>query len=367
MRFNFRSIALPAIVGGAFCLGGYFALSGDKSPEIAELETEQLPKARGGANKGPTIQRSTKPPISQYSEPSSELSLSAVLPHSLQGAGSPDDLDIDADGNLVINIKIRNLFDFYLSAIGEETLEELVARIKLDLSQLPPKAEARALDILEGYLGYKDAVDAFISTQANYSKPMLGRPSVAEIRQREKEALADKKQLRSLRSGFLDPETSEAFYGVEDRHDAYIEKMDDIRLDQEMSKEEKIERQKEALQDMPEWFQEQELRRISRARLNDLDRAAMRPEEYATKRLEIVGPAAAARLQSLDERRSAWSSRKEVYAKNRQDLEELWGGTESANYQQALEKLQKDSFSPAELLRLEGQRQLELARQGQAN
>jgi len=365
MRFNLKHIALPTIVGGAFCLGGYIALSGAKSPTTTEHKTEVLPKAKRVSDQGATPQRPANPPISKQSEPSSEISLSTVLPHSLLGAGSPAELDIDADGNLVINIKIRNLFDFYLSAIGEESLEELVARIKLDLSRLPPKAERRALEILEGYLDYKDAVDDFIATQATYSKPILGRPSDEDIRQRERQALVLKKQMQSIRLNFLDRETIEAFYGEEDRHDAYIGEMDAIRDDQDMNAQEKLERQKEALQDMPEWFQKQELRKINKARLNELDRASMSPEDYAAKRVEIVGPAAAARLKALDERRADWSSRKETYAKNRQDLEDLWGGTENTSYQQALETLQKESFSPAELLRLEGQRQLELARGNQ--
>lgn len=362
MRFNLKSIALPATIGGAFCLGGYFALSGTKSLETTKQETELRPKAQVVSDQGAATQRPATLPISKHSQPSAEISLSTVLPHSLQGAGSPDALDIDSDGNLVINAKIRNLFDFYLSAIGEESLEELVARIKLDLGRLPPKAETRALDILEGYLGYKDAVDDFNATQAKYSKPMLGRPSIEEIRKREKEALADKEQLRSLRSNFLDPETSEAFYGVEDRHDAYIEKMDDIRYDQEISTEEKLQRQKEALQDMPEWFQEQELRKINRIKLNDLDRTSMSAEDYSARRLEIVGPEAAARLEALDDRRHEWRARKDTFEKSKTELEELWSDTEHPLYQEALERLQKDSFSPEEILRLQGQKHLENAR-----
>ena len=68
---------------------------------------------------------------------------------------------INEDGSLRINKKILHLFEFYLSAIGEEPLERIIARINHNLTeQLTAQALTEALDILDGYLQFRNAITA---------------------------------------------------------------------------------------------------------------------------------------------------------------------------------------------------------------
>eukprot|EP00487_Bulimina_marginata_P003880 TRINITY_DN19357_c0_g1_i1.p1 TRINITY_DN19357_c0_g1~~TRINITY_DN19357_c0_g1_i1.p1 ORF type:complete len:105 (-),score=15.93 TRINITY_DN19357_c0_g1_i1:182-496(-) len=65
-------------------------------------------------------------------------------------------LKTDADGNLIVGEEAKHLFEFYLSSIGEESLEQILTRIQLELDeQLQPPALDQALSLLKRYIDYK--------------------------------------------------------------------------------------------------------------------------------------------------------------------------------------------------------------------
>jgi len=361
MIFRWNALSTSAAVIAALLVGGYFAWDGVRGPQ-PPAETDSL--SLSGKTPQPNNANLSDPQKngSDNAQQSREAKFSATLPKSLQYNTKPAQLDVDANGELIINVKIRNLFDYYLSAIGEETKQDLIARIENDLASLPPKAEARALEILDGYLMYKVAVDDYVTTLQNFSSPLSDTIIVEDLRRQEKEALVHKAHMRTIRSNYLDAETSEAFYGEEDRHDDYIEKLDEIRDNQNLSEDEKLDLKEKALSDMPEWFQKQEIIGIKQTRLKAMDRSSMTEAEYSAKRLEIVGPEAAARFEALDQEREIWNSRKASFFEARAELETFWGGTDNSGFEKALDKLKRDNFSDAELLRIQGQIELEAAR-----
>jgi len=361
MTFNLKLTHAAVLSVFAFGVGGYFALNGNQGSQSSK-ETKTVSLGSKASSPQQSSKVESKQKVSATSQKTDKKELSTVLPASLQNTSPPTPLDIDLNGNLIVNIKIRNLFDYYLSAIGEETKEELVARIKNELASLPPKAQSRALEILEGYLAYKVAIDNYLMTTQNLSRPSSATDSRKTIQEMEKEALRHKNQMRALRVDFMDVETSEAFYGDEDRHDDYIGRLDEIKSDDTLSVQDKLNFQEDALREMPEWFQKQELRKISQIRLKTLDKKSMSQAEYAARRIEIVGPEAAARLEALDLKRANWEARKNDYYHAKDKLEEYWGGPDAPGYEQALIQLQQDKFSETELLRLQAQRELEAAR-----
>src|SRR5690625_4485414 len=80
-------------------------------------------------------------------------------PSSLQGTKVDGHVAADANGNLVISVGIREMFDYYLSTLGEENLASVKARIALYLEQrLPQKAALQAWDLLNRYLHYRKAM-----------------------------------------------------------------------------------------------------------------------------------------------------------------------------------------------------------------
>ena len=78
------------------------------------------------------------------------------LPASLAGTSVPDGwARTDRLGNLIPTPQLRQLFEYFLSALGEESLPQLVARIQRALSVLDEPARAQALVTLGAYLDYK--------------------------------------------------------------------------------------------------------------------------------------------------------------------------------------------------------------------
>ncbi len=313
----------------------------------------------------PTIERQSNAAPSETPAKSiettniSENDVSIELPYSLRNAGAPAPLDIDDQGNLIVNIKVRNFFDFYLSALGEETLEALTARIAGDLSTLPQQAQDRALAILNGYIGYRQAVDAFLERSAanNFS---VGRRSTERA---QKIAAAEQKlKLRELRRDFFDDETIDAFFGAEDQYDDYVLARLRIEENEFVSDAQKAAEKQKLLETMPDWFQEQERVRTAVAAVRALEFEDLTPNEKARRQAALVGPEAAARLQLLDQRRAVFKSRVDAYEKAVEDLEAVYGSPGSPAYEKALNALREQSFSKPELIRLRGQRELEQER-----
>ena len=72
------------------------------------------------------------------------------MPKSLSDTEVDGALEVDAAGNLMISRSIRQVFDYFLSAIGEEDLTTIISRIRAHIRyKLPAKAAAQAEQILD--------------------------------------------------------------------------------------------------------------------------------------------------------------------------------------------------------------------------
>ncbi len=128
------------------------------------------------------------------------LAVPAELPASLDGTSVPQGwARVDSTGNLIPTAQLRTLFEYYLSALGEETLPQLVARIRQALAVLAEPARQQAMEVLAGYLDYKLAVS---DLEASYQG--LGATGAAELARRMAE-------VQALRRSFLDEPTATAF------------------------------------------------------------------------------------------------------------------------------------------------------------
>jgi hypothetical protein len=88
--------------------------------------------------------------------PSSFVTGTEGLPNSLQGTEVDGELEVDANGHLKITNGVRHVFDYFLSAIGEEPLETILARIRAYIRhKLPNMAAGEAEQLLDNYIAYK--------------------------------------------------------------------------------------------------------------------------------------------------------------------------------------------------------------------
>ncbi|PTQ90362.1 lipase secretion chaperone [Agitococcus lubricus] len=236
------------------------------------------------------------------------------MPRSLQDTEVDGALSVDNAGNLIISRSIRQTFDYFLSAIGEEDLTTIVSRIRAYIrNKLAdyPKAMAQAEQILDGYLSYREALGHIAQIGGNPADNISG------VRQQ-------KEQIASLRTQYLSREVIEAFFGDEDAYDRYTMARIEIMQDKNLSATEKAKRAAELLNTLPPELKEsvetlnkyQELTSLT----DDWKARGGKPEELRAIREQLVGVEATERLEALDQERAAWDGRMNDYLSQRDTI-----------------------------------------------
>ncbi|SNB58989.1 Lipase chaperone LimK [Marinobacter sp. es.042] len=263
------------------------------------------------------------------------------LPASLAGTSVPDGwAQTDRLGNLVPTPHLRQLFEYFLSALGEESLQALVARIEAALSGLEEPARSQALVTLGNYLEYKLAVSELEQSYGEVSGLGAG-----EMQRRMAE-------IQALRRTWLDADTAAAFFADDEAVDRFqIEKLR-IASNDSLTDEQKAEALRQAESALPEPLRKarEETRRFAdyeqvRRELADDPRA------LDAWRQEAFGEAAADRLARLEEEQKSWDRRWQVYSQERDRL--LSSGLAEPERQQALERLRVSHFDETERVRAE--------------
>lgn len=261
------------------------------------------------------------------------------LPASLAGTSVPDGwARTDRLGNLIPTPHLRQLFEYFLSALGEESLQQLVARIETALSVLEEPARSQALGTLGNYLEYKLAVSEL---EQSYGEAAgLG---AGEMQRRMAE-------IQALRRTWLDADTADAFFADDEAVDRFqIEKLR-ITSDDSLTDEQKAEALRRAESSLPEPLRKarEETRRFA-----DYEQARQKlagdPGALEAWRQEAFGDAAAERLARLEEEQEDWDRRWRVYARERDRL--LSSGLAEPERQEALERLRTSHFNGTERIR----------------
>jgi len=291
--------------------------------------------------------------------PQQQPAVPLSLPSSLLGSTLPLTLDVSEDGELVINKKIQHLFDFYLSAMGEESLDIMITRIKHSLaSQLVEPALTQGMDILAGYLQYLNEVTA-IKQQFELS---IDPDNSAEY------ALNNVIQVRDMvldaRSHYLADDVIAAFFGQADEYEAYMLSLAVINKNMTLTDAEKQAEKAELDSIAPTWLltQQHNANQLNqyRTQYQTLQTQGASEAELQDFTQESFSPEAADRLAQLDEKRQQWQVKLAEY---RTELAVITGRStdgisednrDSSNEQQQLEiaQLREAYFSPQEIKRV---------------
>ncbi len=238
--------------------------------------------------------------------------------------------------------ELRRLFDYFLSAWGEQDLPAIVARIHEELArqlQGPPLQGARAL--LDKYLQYKRAL---IDLDA---KPQYAGQGAGAIRERFGAMMA-------LRARIFTPQEDAGMFGFDDAYDRDALARLEIHQDQGLSAEEK--RQRLAVLDAALPVALREERDAPRRVVMVEERVAQMRSQGATEaevfavRAKAFDQDAAVRLAALDREEQAWAQRIRDYLGERQRV--LAGVSQGQEREAALAQLQQSRFSPEEIPRL---------------
>lgn len=262
------------------------------------------------------------------------------MPGSLQDTEEDGSVQVDASGHLVVSADLRRLFDYYLSAMGEEGLPVIRERILASLraKNLSAAAMEEAVRVLDDYLAYRDAARTFAANQ----------------RGAELDVGARLESLRELRREHLGP-WAEGLFGDEERVDAVSVERMKLQQDTTLSPEERERRIAALEEQLPAEYRASRDEALRPLRQQAVEREMVESgasaEDLRQHRLATVGAEATERLEAMDREEAEWKRRLAEFRSRREAL----GQSEPnpAARQAAVQRLLFDSFTPEERLRVE--------------
>ena len=281
-----------------------------------------------------------------YARPPAQLPDLGPLPASLRGAEPEVVLRTDEQGNLVPEQDLMVLFDFYLSALGEESLDLLLARIQRSLDdQLDGQALTQARDLLRRYVDYKIALAEVEDTAVGAASN--GELSVADLRQRFQ-------AMTALRQDLFSSEESVAFFQLDNVQDEYMLQRLAIEQNSLLNEQQRQQALAALEQTLPEEIRTLRKRVTRNAELyavtEAMRQAGAGAEQIYKVRAEALGDEAAANLAQLDRERAQWKQRLSDYARERETIRQ--SGLSHAEREAALDTLIDSRFTELERLRV---------------
>lgn len=272
-------------------------------------------------------------------------SVYGALPSSLEGAPLPTGLSVDSDGNLIPTIALQRLFDFFLTTVGEEPLEQVVDRIKEYLDfQLDEPALSQAKAILENYQSMKASIIEMENAWSEDIGMGAPRPDFQSIVERK----------RDIRREHLGEEVYQAFYEMDDQLDDYMLKKLDILKNDALSEEEKEQQLASIEALLPDNVQEKksEQRQIDQL-YEDIEQAkalGASEQEIYQMRLETLGAEKAERYQKAERVQQSWNARVLQYRKERNQI--INSSLSEQDQAEQIELLRESHFEGRELMRI---------------
>jgi|SRR5690554_4428235 len=278
---------------------------------------------------------------SQMVGKSKTVSLPEMLPPSLAGTSVPDGWAlVDNTGSLIPTPELRQMFEYFLSALGEESLQQLVLRIEKSLRALDEPARGQALETLGAYLDYKLAI---ADLEESYDNSGQGRLDAAQVRQRMDE-------IQALRRTWLDNTTADAFFGEEEAIDGFQAEQMRIVQNSDLTDEQRQEAIARAEAALPEPLRKA---REETRRFTDYEQARQKyadnPAALQAWRNEVFGAEAGQRLADLDQEQKAWDNRWQAYSDERAAL--MSSGLAGPDLDTAIDRLRARHFNETEQIR----------------
>ncbi len=260
-------------------------------------------------------------------------------PGSLRGTEVDGELTVGADGHLLPTPGTITLFDYFLSASGEEPPPRIRARIVAHLrANAPPIAAAEAEALLDAYLQYRERMRA-LTTE--------GRPP-AELERRLQ-------WIREERRRAFGADVAEALFGEEEQVVSLDLERRKVAGDPSLSSAERARRLEQIEARLPEPVREARQRAALPARVDreveELRAAGAGEAEIFAARERAFGVPAARRLAALDAEREAWQARLDDYRAERARIVADVSLTPEAR-EASLQALLDERFDARERLRI---------------
>lgn len=261
----------------------------------------------------------------------------------------PAQYEVDEQGNLILNAAVKDLLDYFMLGTGDIAFDQLHDIIAGNMhSSLQEPALSQALELLDRYFSYIDSYDVwekgFDQNQLLASNPVAMRDALQE--------------LENLRRQHLGDATYDAFFAEETQaNKAYVEAR--IALQQPaLTTQEKTEIASTLEQSLPESMrvaQQQAMTQVNLAeKTRELRDSGASDQAVHAARVEMVGEAAALRLQVMDGENRAWEKKRASYKALFSTIPGTEGLSQEEKVQYIAEVAQKElGLSESELKRMQ--------------
>ena len=236
---------------------------------------------------------------------------------SLKGTSIDGLYPVDDEGNLLLSGSIKHRFEYFLSTMGEFSLEQVQQMIRDDIElNLQEPARSQALKLFEDYVGYKYALaDLEQSLQA---------PQEYEINDIERMRL-QLQQLRDKRREYFSQEAVDAFFGFDELYDDFMLNRLEIQASTQLTSEEKAAQISSLEQNLPEQVRSMrdDTQRVSQVFeiTQDMREQGANEAEIFERNTQEFGQEAAERLRVLDTKRQAFQQKVDEYLTNKKAIE----------------------------------------------
>jgi len=357
-RWSITLITSILVLFLAFVLLYGQPFSDDVEPGAKEIQTVTVETS--AINERPSVQALEPQKLADMIDKSAENTRADelfynTLPLSLRDTPRPTALGVDEDEELIADHRVRNLFEYYLTAIGEEPLDRIISRIQHDLSgQLDGIALEQANQILEGYLQYRNNMAVIKNQFVNqYGNQTYNLDVVKEM----------KSALRESRYGFLSEDVIIGFFKQEDQYDDYMMARVGVSSDSSLSGAEKEQLINQLDQHSPQWIIEasQRANLVSNVRTKEkhLRAEGATEDEIYSIRQQAYGVEGAENLRALDEQRAKWRRLVDLYRVDLNSMIASVGGSSNID-DELLNSLRSQYFEGPELIRIKAIDKVEL-------
>ena len=274
------------------------------------------------------------------------------LPRSLQGTTVDGEIIIDENKRLVVTEGLRRLFDYFLSALGEEDEATINQRVESYIRHHTPEpAASQAIVIFNQYVNYLKQIKQIEQRYGNLQLQATqdGKLDLNMLAQRQQD-------IAKVRQQNFDQATITAFFGSDDTYDDYSISMLTIEQNEQLSTTQKAAARQDYISRMPNNAIKANIEQ--QANLNELitrteqmKAQGASAEALYNMRSKLVGAAAADRLATVDVEDANFDQRFDQYQAQRQSI--VTQTSDNAQARVQITQLEQQLFSDAERKRLE--------------
>jgi lipase chaperone LimK len=188
--------------------------------------------------------------------------LNAPFSKDTQGTEVAGALKVDDNGMLIVDTDLKIYFDYFLSSVGQVTPEFAIRRLHLLIAKnLPEQAAKHAMQVLEGYLAFKESSFDLLS------QPLDSSLANSDPQYRVERLEYALNSLKTLRREHMDEDDAEGFFKEDEAFSQYTLANQRAALNTDLSIDERRELRAQAKSLLPEDMalivQEQETKAVS--------------------------------------------------------------------------------------------------------